>query len=95
MGKILIEVAYAKADEQRIIPFEVDSGTTVKEAIILSGILDRYKEIDLENSKVGVFGHAESFDKVLEAMDRVEIYRPITCDPKEVRRQRAKNKKKK
>lgn len=95
MDKILVEVAYAKSREQLIIPVEVDIGTTAKEAIILSGILDKFKEIDLENSKVGVFGHAENPEKVLEEMDRVEIYRPITCDPKEVRRQRAKNKKKK
>ncbi len=93
MDKILVEVAYAKPEEQIIIPLEVVPGTTIKEAVILSGILGKFKEIDLESIKTGVFGHAESPDKVLEQMDRVEIYRPITCDPKEVRRQRAKKKK--
>ena len=52
-------------------------------------------EIDLKENKTGIYGHVEPLSKELVAKDRVEIYRAITCDPKEVRRQRAKQAKEK
>jgi putative ubiquitin-RnfH superfamily antitoxin RatB of RatAB toxin-antitoxin module len=89
---IPVEVAYALHDEQVIIPLQVKAGTTLEQAIVQSGILERFPQIQLENDNVGIFGHAQPRDKVLSAKDRVEIYRPILCDPKEVRRQRGKKK---
>ncbi|HGG59681.1 MAG TPA: RnfH family protein [Gammaproteobacteria bacterium] len=88
-----VEVAYASPEEQVLLETEVPEGATIEDAIRESGILEWFPEISLETNKVGIFGHAESLDTPLRERDRVEIYRPITCDPKEVRRQRAKKKK--
>lgn len=88
-GKIQVEVAYARRDEQLILPVVVDSGVTLQDAIQRSGILDRFPEIDLKVNKVGIFGKLAKLDTVLHQDDRVEIYRPLLADPKEVRKQRA------
>ena len=93
--QISIEVAYALPTEQVILSLDVEKGATIKQAIKQSGVLEKYPQIDLEKDKVGIFGKAQELNTVLQARDRVEIYRPITCDPKEVRRQRAKKKEKK
>lgn len=89
---MLVEVAYASVEEQVILEVGIDEGATVETAIRKSGILEKFPELDMGSVTVGVFGHAEKMDRVLIARDRVEIYRPITCDPKEVRRQRARKK---
>jgi len=86
---IPVEVAYARPDEQVIIPLDVPAGTTVRQAIERSGILQRFMEIDLNKNKVGIFGKITKLDNELRANDRVEIYRPLIADPKEVRRARA------
>ena len=86
---IRVEVAYARPDEQVIIPLELEEGATVAEAIRQSKIGDRYPEIDLDSNKVGIFGKLARLDSVLKARDRVEIYRPLIADPKEMRKQRA------
>ena len=93
-NKIQVEVAYAKRDEQVIISLEVDAGTTVEEAIKLSGVLEQFPEIDLAQNKTGVFGKIAKPDTELREMDRVEIYRPLIADPKESRRKRAEKKEK-
>lgn len=93
-SKILVEVAYAKEHEQIIIPLNVDAGTTLEQAIQLSGILEQYPEIDLAQSKTGIFGKIAKADTELREMDRVEIYRPLIADPKESRRKRAEKKEK-
>ncbi len=87
--RIHIEVAYARPDEQVILPVEVPPGTTLEEAIHRSGILKAFPEIDLAAVKVGVFGKLKPPDTPLREGDRVEIYRPLIADPKEVRRRRA------
>ena len=84
-----IEVAYALPDEQVIIPLQVEPGTTIEQAIRLSGILEKHPEIDLSENKVGVFGKICKPDTALREHDRVEIYRKLIADPKESRRQRA------
>ena len=86
---INVEVAYAEPERQLIIPLNVVLGTTIGGAIIQSGILMEFPELDLENSKVGIFGKASAMETPLKDGDRVEIYRPLIADPKEVRRQRA------
>lgn len=88
--EILVEVAYAKPDVQVIIPLVVKTGTTLEQAINLSGVLDDFPEIDLGKNKVGIFSKPSKKDTVLREKDRVEIYRPLIADPKEVRKQRAK-----
>jgi len=87
--EITVEVAYALPDEQLIIPIKVEDGTTAEEAIIASGIMTKFPEIDLSINKVGIFGKLTKLDTKLRHLDRVEIYRPLIADPKEVRKQRA------
>lgn len=86
---ISVEVAYARPDEQVIIPLLVGEGATLEAAIAASGILERFSEIDLSVNKAGVFGKACRLDQILRDGDRVEIYRPLPADPKESRRLRA------
>lgn len=83
---IAVEVAYASATEQLVLPLRVTPGTTAREAVQASGVLDRFPEIDPESCALGVFGERVAARHVLEAGDRVEIYRPLKADPKEVRR---------
>ncbi|BCG64730.1 MAG: hypothetical protein methR_P2522 [Methyloprofundus sp.] len=84
-----IEVAYAKADQQLILPLQVSKNCTVEEAVQLSGILALFPEISLVNNKVGIFSEICALTRVLKEYDRVEIYRPLAVDPMEARRQRA------
>jgi putative ubiquitin-RnfH superfamily antitoxin RatB of RatAB toxin-antitoxin module len=89
---IQVEVAYAKPEQQVIIPLQVKPGTNLVEAIELSGILAQFPEIDLEKNKFGIFSKISKADTVLREKDRVEIYRPLIADPKESRRKRAEKK---
>jgi putative ubiquitin-RnfH superfamily antitoxin RatB of RatAB toxin-antitoxin module len=86
---IRVEVAYAKPEEQAILNVTLPEGATVEQAIINSGILTRFPEINLHDSKVGIFSKGCKLDCVLKDSDRVEIYRPLRHDPKEARRHRA------
>ena len=90
---IEVEVAYAQPDQQKIVRLEVASGVTVAEAIQLSGILSIFPEIDLGKHKVGVFSQKKDLTDLVEAGDRIEIYRPLIIEPKEARRLRVKKKK--
>lgn len=89
VNTINVEVAYAEPDRQLILPVNVDVGTTVGGAIVQSGIMVEFPDLDIENSKVGIFGKAVTQETQLKEGDRVEIYRPLIADPKEVRRKRA------
>ncbi|MEX0899084.1 MAG: RnfH family protein [Gammaproteobacteria bacterium] len=84
-----VEVAYARADRQFVIAVELDLDATLADAVAASGILERCPEIDLEKSRVGVFGKLATLDRPLRNGDRVEIYRPLIGDPKEIRRRLA------
>ena len=86
---IAVEVAYALPERQAIIELQVEEGTTALEAARRSGITARFEGINLENAKLGIFGKAVSPQQVLRVGDRVEIYRPLIADPKEVRKARA------
>jgi putative ubiquitin-RnfH superfamily antitoxin RatB of RatAB toxin-antitoxin module len=86
---IMVEVAYALPKQQLIIPVNVADGTTAEAAVLASGIMEKFPEIDLAANKLGIFGKLVKSDTVLRHLDRVEIYRPLIADPKEVRRQRA------
>ncbi len=84
-----IEVAYALQDKQTLLSLEVDAGTTLQQAVERCGILSSYPQIDLSKDKTGIFGKVAKLDAVLRDKDRVEIYRPLIADPKQVRRARA------
>ena len=84
-----IEVAYALENKQTVLSLEVGEGTTLKQAIEISGILDQYPNIDLTKDKTGIFAKLAKLDTILREKDRVEIYRPLIADPKQIRKQRA------
>lgn len=88
-SRTLIEVAYATPDKQQIIELEVDNGMSLRDAVRKSGINQHFPEINIEQCDLGVFGKAVAEDYELIEGDRIEIYRPLIADPKEVRRQRA------
>jgi len=90
MSEIQIEVAYALHDLQKVVRLGVQDGTTLREAVEKTGLLEEFPEIDLGGrNKAGIWGKIAKPDTVLRDKDRVEIYRPLIADPKEVRRQRA------
>lgn len=86
------EVVYALPERAHIVSLQAKPGTTIRQAIMDSGIVERCPEIDLEKNKVGIFGKLLDLDTVLKEGDRVEIYRNLRVDPKEARRKRAEKK---
>lgn len=86
---IKVEVVLAFAETQRLVAVEIAEGTSLEKAIELSAILDSFEGFELDLARVGIFGRKASADTLLCEGDRVEIYRPLIADPKEVRRQRA------
>lgn len=88
-ANITVEVAYALPTEQLIVPVNVQDGASAEQAIQASGILNKFPEIDLSVNKIGVFGKLTKLESPLRHLDRVEIYRTLIADPKEVRKQRA------
>ena len=87
---IRVEVAYATPLRQEIIALEVEEGCCIRQAVESSGILQRFPEIDLAQQSVGIFSKKHELSDVLSDGDRIEIYRPLTIDPKEARRTKAK-----
>lgn len=88
--KIRVEVVYALHYEQIIKTIETDKGITVEQAIVKSGLLDQFPEINLKINKVGIFGQLCNPDTILRDQDRVEIYRTLIADAKEIRKRRSK-----
>ncbi|MFV0478817.1 MAG: RnfH family protein [Parahaliea sp.] len=86
---ITVEVAYALPHQQALITVQVAEGSTAIDAVHLSGIEGRFDNLSVDEARLGVFGKAVSPQAVLRAGDRVEIYRPLIADPKEVRKTRA------
>jgi hypothetical protein len=84
-----IELVYAGVDNILRIPLQVTEGTTIRQALALSGMLEQCPEIDPERNKLGIFSKLCDPDTVVAAGDRVEVYRPVTADPKQARRRRA------
>lgn len=88
-NKIPVEVAYALPEQQEIIMLEVEPGTTASQAADSSGIVRHFPGLVLAGARFGIFGKAIKDDHILHAGDRVEIYRPLIADPKDVRKKRA------
>ena len=89
MNQINIEIAYASPDRYYLKSFKVDEGTMIQTAILQSGILQQFTEIDLRENKVGIYSRPAKLTDQLKDGDRIEIYRPLLADPKEIRRKRA------
>ncbi len=86
---LVVEVVYALSNEQTLLSVNVDEGATVRDAILQSAILQEYPELDIESLSVGLFGKATKMTQIVREKDRVEIYRPLIADPKEVRKRKA------
>ena len=84
-----IQVCYARPDKQELVDLKLPEGATLQQALDQSGLLQKHPEIDLKKNKFGIFAKLSKLDAVLRDKDRVEIYRPLIADPKEVRRKRA------
>lgn len=88
---IEIELVYATPEKQFLLAFSVSPGTTLGDGIEQSNIRSECPGLIIDPNAVGIFGRKVSTDHVLEAGDRIEIYRPLIADPKEVRREKAKS----
>jgi len=86
---IRVEVVYATAERQELVVLEIGTGSTLADAIAASGLAGMFDGFEVDPSRVGIFGQKATLDQLLRDGDRVEIYRPLIADPKEVRRQRA------
>jgi putative ubiquitin-RnfH superfamily antitoxin RatB of RatAB toxin-antitoxin module len=86
--EIAVEVVYALPGAQVLVRLSLAPGAIVGEAIRQSGLLQRYPQINIATVCAGVFGNKVALDSRLNDGDRVEIYRPLTVDPKEARRRR-------
>ena len=86
---ITVEVAYALPHRQVLVEVELPVGATALEAAQRSAIASKFDGVDLDNGTLGIFGHIVAPSQVLRDGDRVEIYRPLIADPKEVRKARA------
>ncbi|MCC3702074.1 RnfH family protein [Rouxiella badensis] len=89
MSDVSVEVVYALPERQYLKTVRIAEGSSVEQAIIASGLLEQRREIDLKNNKVGIYSRPVKLSDVVNDGDRVEIYRPLIADPKELRRIRA------
>ena len=87
--RITVEVAYATAERQSLLTLAVATPCTVEQVIVASGILQQFSEIDLSVQKVGVWSRPVKLHDAVQPGDRIEIYRPLIADPKDLRRRRA------
>ena len=88
-ANIRVEVAYALPEKQYLRQITLPEGSSVEQAIIASGLLTLRTDIDLKKNKVGIYSRSVKLTDIVHEGDRVEIYRPLIADPKELRRQRA------
>lgn len=86
---IEIEVAYGLPDKQVLLSLPVPLGSSIEECIKLSGITRYFPQIIISEAKVGIFSRPENLSTKVKAGDRIEIYRPLIADPKEMRKLRA------
>lgn len=87
--EIQVEVIYALPQKQYLRKVKLEEGSTVEQAIVASGLLELRDDIDLRQNKVGIYSRPVKLGDAVQDGDRVEIYRPLIADPKELRRQRA------
>ena len=89
MARLKVEVVYASRQAQEVIALEMQAGATARDALDASGIAECLKGIDIGRAPLGIFGQRVKPQTPLKEGDRVEIYRPLRADPKEVRRSKA------
>lgn len=86
---IQVEVVYGRQDRQKVVTVRLNEGASVRDAVERSGLLAEFPEIDLAKNKLGIWNKLSKPDATVRERDRVEIYRALIADPKEVRKQRA------
>lgn len=86
--QIHIQVCYAHPDQHFLRDLTVEAGTTLEQAVRLSGVLQAWPEIDLATMAVGIYAKKMTLATVLREHDRIELYRPLIADPKHARRRR-------
>ncbi|MDR0736917.1 MAG: RnfH family protein [Zoogloeaceae bacterium] len=86
---IQVEVVYALPEKQEVVCLQLPPASPLGAALSASGLLQKYPEIDLENGRFGIFSKLAKSDTPLRDRDRVEIYRPLIADPRQIRQQRA------
>lgn len=87
--KIVVEVVYAYPERYFLKKLTLENPITIQNGIVQSGVLEKYTEIDLRQNKVGIFSRLAKLTDMVENGDRIEIYRPLIADPKEIRRKKA------
>ncbi|MBM3114011.1 RnfH family protein [Pseudomonas sp. P66] len=90
-SNLQVEVVYATAEQQWLLTVDVAPGTTLREAVRLSGVAEQVPGLDINACPLGIFGKVvrDADQQAVVAGDRIELYRPLLIDPKEVRKQRA------
>ncbi|WP_119328587.1 RnfH family protein [Cysteiniphilum halobium] len=95
MKMLPVEVVYADSKKQKLYQLECHENSSVKDVITQSGVLSDFPEIDLNVQSVGIYSDIVTLDHIVKSDDRIEIYRMLTIDPKDARRIRAEEKRKK
>ena len=94
MSEIRVEVVYALPERQYLRTVKLEQGSNVEQALLASGLLELRKDIDLKKNKFGIYSRPVKLADIVNDGDRIEIYRPLIADPKELRRIRAERSKK-
>jgi putative ubiquitin-RnfH superfamily antitoxin RatB of RatAB toxin-antitoxin module len=63
-------------------------GSTVSQALQVSGLWAQLSKKEAAHASVGIWGRKVAQSQVLRDQDRIEIYRELTVDPKVARRER-------
>lgn len=95
VSEIQVEVVYALPERQYLRKIQLAADSTVEQAIKDSGLLKLRRDIDIKSNKLGIYGRLVNLSDLLHDGDRIEIYRPLIADPKELRRRRAEKQKSK
>jgi putative ubiquitin-RnfH superfamily antitoxin RatB of RatAB toxin-antitoxin module len=94
VSEICVEVVYALPERQYLRTVKLQEGSSVEQAVKASGLLELRSDIDLKQNKLGIYSRPVKLADTVNDGDRVEIYRPLIADPKELRRIRAERSKK-
>ena len=94
MSEICVEVVYALPERQYLRTVKLQEGSSVEQAVKASGLLELRSDIDLKQNKLGIYSRPVKLADTVSDGDRIEIYRPLIADPKELRRIRAERSKK-
>lgn len=89
VADVAVEVVLATPECQVLLTVEVEAGASVADVIASSGIASRFAELAVADMAVGIWGEPVSRDSMVNAGDRVELYRPLEIDPRDARRRRA------